>query len=111
MSIGIVGDIMLGDQPVKAGFGIYSKFKGNYDNIFAKISPWLKKFDFIIGNFEGVLVENVGPVSPRRSAMKVPRSSIPVLKKIGIRILSLANNHTMEYRSFICIYPQHVFSY
>ena len=27
MEIGIIGDIMLGDQPVKTGFGLFPKFK------------------------------------------------------------------------------------
>lgn len=88
---------MLGDQPVKTGFGLFSKFKGNYDELFCQISPLMRSFDFIIGNFEGVLVKDIGEISPDTSAMKVPFLALSSLKKIGIKVLSVANNHTMEY--------------
>jgi len=97
MKIGIIGDIMLGDQPAKTGFGLFSKFKGNYDDLFTQISPWMQSFNCIIGNFEGVLVEDIGEISPDTSAMKVPLLALSSLKKIGIKVLSVANNHTMEY--------------
>lgn len=97
MKIGIVGDLMLGDQPAKTGFGIYSKFKGNYQKIFERISPWMQSFDFVIGNFEGVLVEKISTVSPDKSPMKTPVEVLKQLKLIKIKVLSIANNHTMEY--------------
>jgi poly-gamma-glutamate capsule biosynthesis protein CapA/YwtB (metallophosphatase superfamily) len=57
----------------------------------------MESFDLGVGNFEGVLVDKIGALSPDKSAMKVPVGALSALKAIRIKALSIANNHTMEY--------------
>lgn len=97
ISIGIVGDIMPTDSPLMSGQGVYSACNGDFKSLFTSLQIYSNNFDFLIGNFEAVLVEKIEKVSPSTSAMKVPLSIIPVLKKCKLKYLSIANNHSMEY--------------
>jgi hypothetical protein len=97
LQIGIVGDIIPADSPLMSGQGIYSVCQGNFEPLFSDFQNYAKKFNFMVGNFEAVLVKKIDKVSPGTSAMKAPLSILPVLKKCGFKYMSIANNHTMEY--------------
>ena len=45
------------------------------------------------------MTEKIVEVHPDHSPMKVPVNALPHLKAIKIKVLSIANNHTMEYGS------------
>lgn len=97
LKIGIVSDIIPADSPLMSGQGPCSTCKGDFNAIFKYFYAYAKKNDFLIGNFEAVLVDKIGKISPAESAMKSPLSIIPALKQCGFKYLSIANNHTMEY--------------
>lgn len=97
LRIGISGDIMPHDSPIMSGQGVYSTSNGNYSPLFSSLQNYSNNFDFLVGNFEGVLVDKIEKVSPSTSAMKTPLSIIPILKKCKFKYLSIANNHSMEY--------------
>ena len=49
--IGLIGDIMLGDQPLRTGYGIHSELHGDYTAVFSEFDEYATRFDFVIGNF------------------------------------------------------------
>jgi poly-gamma-glutamate synthesis protein (capsule biosynthesis protein) len=95
--IGIVGDVIPADTPLMSGQGVYSACGGDFSAIFSRLHEYSEQFDFMIGNFEAVLVEKIDRVSPATSSMKAPVSVLSALKQCNFRYMSVANNHTMEY--------------
>lgn len=95
--IGIVGDVIPADTPLMSGQGVYSMCDGEYSAIFSQLHKYSEQFDFMVGNFEAVLVEKIDRVSPATSSMKAPVSVLPALKQCKFKYMSVANNHTMEY--------------
>lgn len=99
MSFAVVGDIMLGDQPLAAGFGIGSRCRGNYEAIFADFATEVRGHEFVAGNFEGVLIESRTPGGASPACMTAPASAVRTLRSARLTCLSVANNHSMEYGS------------
>ncbi|NQS97767.1 MAG: CapA family protein [candidate division Zixibacteria bacterium] len=89
------GDLMLGEWHFSRGFGINKVLgrKGS-DCFFQPIKPRLREGKLVIGNLEG-------PIAPGREARRKPlladESILPALKDAGFLVLSIANNHLMEY--------------
>jgi len=96
-SIAIVGDFMLGDQPVSCGFGVRSASRGDYNILLSDFAEYVKPYSFVIGNLECVVFDEVPNGGPGKTAMKAPRQAIDALVKANVKYLSVANNHTMEY--------------
>jgi len=96
-SIAIVGDFMLGDQPVSCGFGVRTASRGDYNAILSDFAEYVKACSFVIGNLECVVFDEVPNGGPGKTAMKAPRQAIDALVKAKVKYLSVANNHTMEY--------------
>lgn len=97
MSIGFIGDLILSESPTTLGIGILKKNKGDFRENFSEIKKTLrrKNYSYIVGNFEGVLKNK--EYSKDFKSMEIPHTALSGLKEIGINILSIANNHTMEY--------------
>lgn len=88
-----VGDIML-DRGVE--YMIRTQGKGDFRFPFLKITQDLEKADILFGNLEGPIAESgvrVGSIYSFRSDPKV----IEGLKYAGFNMLSLANNHMLDY--------------
>ncbi|MDH3902798.1 MAG: CapA family protein [Xanthomonadales bacterium] len=96
-SFAIVGDFMLGDQPLCCGFGVRSAAQGDYDLILNDFADYVRHYSFVIGNLECVVFDEVPNGGPDKTAMKAPRQAIDALVKANVKYLTLANNHTMEY--------------
>lgn len=86
----LVGDIML-DRKVELLMN-----KNGFDYPFEKISEFLKSADFVFGNLEGPISKN--PKNYSLTAMNFAFSfkTIEPLYANNFRILSLANNHTLN---------------
>ena len=99
INIVAVGDVMLGDQPIRMGYGVSSKInKKGIDYIFQRIPPDILEADIIFGNLETVLSdEGVIPDDLSSSTLRGSPESIPGLKKAGFTMFSMANNHAMEH--------------
>lgn len=69
-----------------------------YDYPFASVQPILRQADVVFGNLEGPLTD-AGQVAPdKRYVFKSPPSKVaPALAAAGFTVVSLANNHTMDY--------------
>lgn len=88
-----VGDIML-DRGVE--YTIKKEGKNDFKFPFLKIAGDLKKSDLLIGNLEGP-ISNRGEKIGSIYSFRMNPESIKGLEYAGFDILSLANNHALDY--------------
>lgn len=90
--IAAVGDIMLGGTaaPELALYG--------YDYPFARVSKLLGDAAIVFGNLEGPLTDRGQAFGGKQYVFRSPPDRVaPALARAGIRLVSLANNHVMDY--------------
>lgn len=91
VGIALVGDIMLG--------GTASEFveRYGYDYPFEYVAAELARGDVIFGNLEGPLTVR-GEAVDKQFAFRTPPDKVaPALARAGFDVLSLANNHSLDY--------------
>ena len=90
-SIIFVGDIMLSR-------GVAQKIKehNDYNYPFLKIGDYLKSADFVFGNLETSLIKG-REISSGEMVFRADPELADVLKSFGFAVVSLANNHTMNF--------------
>lgn len=87
-----VGDIMLG------GSAAPEMVKFGYDYPFADVRAVLRGADVVFANLEGPLTEAGEPERDKRYVFRSPPGKVgPALAAAGFNVVSLANNHTMDY--------------
>jgi len=91
-----VGDICLG-----AGVRDSIRQFGS-DFPFAQCSPILQNADVVFGNLEMVLYEKGTPLKENRLDFKAPLHYGEGLKRAGFRVLSVANNHILDFGAQAC---------
>jgi poly-gamma-glutamate capsule biosynthesis protein CapA/YwtB (metallophosphatase superfamily) len=88
-----MGDIMLGTENLLPPDGA--------KDFFRDVKPYLQGRDIVFGNLEGPLTDRGAPTKDtstgRSFCFRTPPSYGEVLKDAGINIVSLANNHAMDY--------------
>ncbi|HOQ07346.1 MAG TPA: CapA family protein [Clostridiales bacterium] len=89
-----VGDIMLG-----RGVEYWIKKNGGgYESAFAKIKPVLELGDIVFGNLECPLTSSgKGLYKTGKIVLKAEPESVAALTSAGFNLISLANNHIMDY--------------
>src|SRR5437867_4208671 len=93
--IAAVGDIMVGDHPVKLGHGVRSTLtRLGHDYLLARVRDALTGNDIVCGNLECVLSDS-GLVRGRLASeeFRGSPSCVSALKDAGFNVLGLANNH------------------
>lgn len=102
VSICMVGDIMPGTTyPDSTTLAFLSQTP---EKLFEKASHIFKGADLTIGNFESSLVD-IGDATPRKKAVgnnyifRTPTKYAGIMKKAGIDVLTLANNHLFDFGS------------
>jgi len=94
ISIIAVGDIMFGRR---VGKNLESPDKG-YKYAFSKVKEILKSGDIVFGNLESPMTNSSKSLSRNRKiVLKCSPDAIEGLKDAGFNVLSLANNHIMDY--------------
>ena len=91
-SIAAVGDIMLGGTatPELERFG--------YDYPFEHVRETLTKADIAFGNLEGPLTDGGQAATNKQFVFRSPPDKVaPALARAGIKVVALANNHSMDY--------------
>jgi poly-gamma-glutamate synthesis protein (capsule biosynthesis protein) len=91
MKVSIVGDVMVG--------GVLSSDMEQYKNIF--LSNEVRKYleaDITFCNLECPLTMAAPPLMQDKNLLHAEKSSIKLLKNAGFNVVSLANNHIMDYR-------------
>ncbi|BAU48457.1 capsule biosynthesis protein [Sulfurifustis variabilis] len=92
LRVAAVGDIMLGGTaaPELAIFG--------YDYPFAQTKELLGQAMLAFGNLEGPLTDRGQPFEGKQYVFRSPPDLVaPALARAGFRLVSLANNHLMDY--------------
>lgn len=88
-----VGDIMLG-----RGVGMRLKKAGDYGLAFSKVSDYLKQGDVTFANLESPITASTHSLDKKRKiVLKGDPGSVEALTGAGIDVVSLANNHMMDY--------------
>jgi len=90
--IAAVGDIMLGGtaEPEMQKFG--------YDYPFELAQSLLHQAQIVFGNLEGPLTEGGASETPKKYVFRSPPDKVaPALARAGFNIVSLANNHSLDY--------------
>ena len=92
--IAAVGDIMLD------GSAREIMQEQGYDYAFDKMRPWLRKADIAFGNLEGPLTDRGEPEPDKKYLFRSPPAKVAeALKSAGFDVVSLANNHSLDYGS------------
>lgn len=86
----------VGDIALNAGYEDLLR-QGRAREVFAGVAPILADADLVIGNLEGPLTERPGVSPPWRHCLRGNPAYAPVLSAAGFHMLSLANNHMMDY--------------
>ncbi|HEY3487424.1 MAG TPA: CapA family protein, partial [Gammaproteobacteria bacterium] len=92
VSLTAVGDMMLGgsSQPILEQRG--------YDYPFMPTRHILESADLTIGNLETPLTNQGAPITEKQFLFRNPPEKVaPALQRAGFDIVSLANNHTLDY--------------
>lgn len=88
-----MGDIMLG-----RGVGARLRKAGGYEKAFEKVSSYLKLGDVVFANLESPLTaSNHGLDKERKIVLKAEPESVAALTGAGINLVSLSNNHILDY--------------
>lgn len=89
-----VGDIMLGRNVGKK----LEKAAGGYDYAFGGVSDILKKGDIVFANLEDPITSSAhGLDSKKKIVLKAKPEAVEALKSGGFNLLSIANNHMLDY--------------
>ncbi len=90
--IAAVGDIMLG------GTAAPEMQKYGYDYPFERTQSILKQAQIVFGNLEGPLTDGGANETPKKYVFRSPPDKVaPALARAGFNIVSLANNHSLDY--------------
>ena len=92
-----VGDIMLGDQELKVGFGVASVIrKKGVNYIFDRVKSIFKDKDIVFANLEAILSDNnLNPELLASVSFRGSPDCLAGLKSSGFNTLAVANNHVM----------------
>ncbi len=87
-----VGDIMLG------GSAAPELHRRGYDYPFERVRRLLAGAQVVFGNLEGPLTTRGTPVAQKQYLFRSPPQLVaPALRRAGFNVLSLANNHILDY--------------
>lgn len=99
LSIVAVGDVMLGDHPVRIGNGVRSQIDRNGAGwLFGEVREFMTGADLLFGNLE-VVHSDIGLVENDLASMEFrgDPSDLREFADAGFNVLNLANNHCMEH--------------
>ncbi len=92
LRIAAVGDIMLG------GTAAPEMRKYGYDYPFELTQNILKQAQIVFGNLEGPLTDGAAAGTAKQYIFRSPPDKVaPALARAGFNVVSLANNHTLDY--------------
>lgn len=88
-----VGDIMLG-----RGVGARLNKAGGFDKAFEDVAPLLNEGDIVFANLESPLTASTHSLDPKgKIVLKAKPEAVSALTQAGFNMVSLANNHMMDY--------------
>ena len=91
ITIAAVGDLMLGGRVEP-----FLKESGP-DYPFTNVMPFLSRADVVVGNLESSISTRGTAVENKKFTLRAGPIAALALKNAGIRVVSLANNHSMDF--------------
>lgn len=91
ITIAAIGDLMLGNRT-----GPFLKEFGP-DYPFVDVMPFLSRADVVVGNLESPISTRGTAVENKKFTLRAGPIAVEALKKAGVRVVSLANNHAMDF--------------
>lgn len=88
----ITGDTYPGGGMVKA-----LAEAGDVESLFGDYLPLFRDADLAVTNLESPLIDEGDPIQKTGPVLKSPVSTVNVFKKAGFGLMTLANNHIMDY--------------
>lgn len=97
--VAAVGDLMLGDSPIPAGYGFRSRYPGMAAReALEGLRQTLAGADVVFGNLETQLTpRGVGRNRLARDMMRGDPEYALLLRDLGFNVLAVANNHAMQH--------------
>lgn len=92
VNIIITGDTHLGGGRVTA----YAE-QGDAEQLFGEFLQMFREADLSVTNLESPVIDDGSPIEKTGPALKSPVGSLGVLKKAGFGLVTLANNHILDY--------------
>ncbi|HEY5976000.1 MAG TPA: CapA family protein [Geobacteraceae bacterium] len=86
-----VGDIMLAGRQGR----LFAR--AGYDYPFAATAPVLRQGDISVGNLEAPIARGGSEFAGKRYRFRADPSVAPALRQAGLSVLTLANNHILDY--------------
>lgn len=93
ITLAFVGDMML-DRGVKGS--VYKNFSGNYNSLFDNVRDQLAAYDLLFANLEGPISDK-GSDTGALYSFRMEPDSLSAIKEADFDILSVANNHTLNW--------------
>jgi poly-gamma-glutamate synthesis protein (capsule biosynthesis protein) len=72
-------------------------YEGNPDYPFVDVSEYLQSADFALGNFESAIGTIGTPAEGKVFTFQAPPDAAAILARVGFDLMSLANNHAMDF--------------
>jgi poly-gamma-glutamate capsule biosynthesis protein CapA/YwtB (metallophosphatase superfamily) len=91
ITIAAVGDLMLGGRAEP----FLMKYGPDYP--FTNTMPVLSRADVVVGNLESSISTTGTAVKNKKFTLRAAPIAVQALKKAGIRVVTLANNHSMDF--------------
>jgi len=91
ITIAAVGDLMLGGRAEP----FLKEFGPEYP--FSDVMPFLSRADVVVGNLESSISIRGTAVENKKFTLRAGPIAAQALKKAGIRVVTLANNHSMDF--------------
>jgi len=89
--------IITGDTHLGSGRITDYAEQGDVDQLFSEFLPLFQEADLSVTNLESPVIDGGSPIEKTGPALKSPVASLGVLKKAGFELVTLANNHIMDY--------------
>ena len=71
--------------------------RGDADALFGDLLPRFREADLVVANLECPLIERPSPIRKTGPVFGAPASCIEALRRAGIGLLTLANNHVLDH--------------
>ena len=88
----ITGDVHLGGERVRE-----LARQNDGEGLFGEFMAMFRSADLAVTNLESPLINDGTPIAKTGPNLKSPTDTLPVLKSAGFNLVTLANNHIMDY--------------
>jgi len=91
ITLALVGDILPASSVARL------MEKNGYDYPYRESAHLLQAADIAAGNLETAITDRGTPEADKEYVYRGPKQALPAIKEAGFDVLSLANNHSMDY--------------